>query len=248
VHDTQSCRGKSVEEKINSNEFAGRPDDARKTRNPWIYPEGEKKDVVGDFKFLCKEAKDYLGSIELLYPVCLPETYPKRERFKNAVRLFKQLIELLDKHEDYTDQELETMDQVIYEFSEEWVDITGRDGYTNYFHFIISGHLLYFAKKYKNFHRFSEQGFEAQNARFNYYYHHHTQKGCKDTLVLEPIYKYIQRSHGWRNGCGDKFFDKDNFKEDKPSDNEYDDELSEEQRNALEAALIDAVAATTMES
>ena len=101
------------------------------------------------------------------------------------------------------------LEETITEFSEKWIRVAGIDGQTTYFHYIVSGHVVYFARKYKNYHRFSQQGWEALNARMKTYFLHHTQKageGARHRSYLVSIYKYFQRSFAWRTGLGDQYF------------------------------------------
>jgi hypothetical protein len=45
----------------------------------------------------------------------------------------------------------------------DWLDLLGAEHMTNYIHIIGSGHLTYFASKYRNLYRFSQQGWESLN-------------------------------------------------------------------------------------
>ena len=58
-----------------------------------------------------------------------------------------------------------------------WIELTGREGVTNYIHSIGAGHIGYFVRKYHNMYKFSQQGWEHHNKRLLGIYHRHTQRG-----------------------------------------------------------------------
>jgi hypothetical protein len=57
---------------------------------------------------------------------------------------------------------------------QQWEELYGDTHITNYIHIIGSGHLPYFAKKYGNLYRFSQQGWEALNQMIKHYYFNNT--------------------------------------------------------------------------
>ena len=73
---------------------------------------------------------------------------------------------------------------------------------------IGAGHIRYFLKKWRNLHRFSNQGWEAYNALVANYWHHRTQKGGGrgDKSKILAIAQWLLRVMMWRTGEGDRFF------------------------------------------
>ena len=89
------------------------------------------------------------------------------------------------------------------------MDLIGYDGITNYIHMLGAGHIRFFLKKWKNLHRFSNQGWEAYNALVANYWHHRTQKGGGkggDKSKILAIAQWILRVMMWRTGEGDRYF------------------------------------------
>jgi hypothetical protein len=47
----------------------------------------------------------------------------------------------------------------------------------NYTHLMTSGHIMYYLKYWRNFYRYSNQGWKQFNSQYRYIYCHRTQKG-----------------------------------------------------------------------
>jgi hypothetical protein len=94
---------------------------------------------------------------------------------------------------------------------------------TNYIHILGSGHLPYFAKKYGNLYRFSQQGWEALNQMIKHYYFNNTNHGgslgnggkdadgkFKNKVVSGdhclPLMRLCQRTLMWKLGLDDAYF------------------------------------------
>ena len=114
------------------------------------------------------------------------------------------------------------------DFFSAWLGLIGYDGITNYIHMLGAGHIRYFLKKWRNLHRFSNQGWEAYNALVANYWHHRTQKGGgkgEKSKILE-IAMWLLRVMMWRTGEGDRFFNniRHNNENDDNSDYDSDDD------------------------
>ena len=131
---------------------------------------------------------------------------------------------LLEQHEDFTDPQVDQVHFLTNKFMQLWISLTGDQHMTNYIHIIGSGHLTYFAKRYKNLYRFSQQGWEAMNQLIKHFYFNNTNhggstgNGGKDkdgsysNLTVSgdhcrPLMRLCQRSIMWRLGHGDAFFE-----------------------------------------
>jgi hypothetical protein len=83
--------------------------------------------------------------------------------------------------------------------------------------------LSYFAEKYGNFYRYSQQGWESMNQLLKHYYFNNTNHGgsngnggkdsdgafSKATVIGEhcrPLMKLCQRTIMWKLGLGDSYF------------------------------------------
>jgi hypothetical protein len=91
----------------------------------------------------------------------------------NLVPMWK----LIEQHNDFSDNDLLQLHFMSNAFMCQWVDLYGLTHMTNYIHILGSGHLPYFAKKYGNLYRFSQQGWEAVNQLLKHYYFNNTNHG-----------------------------------------------------------------------
>ena len=96
-------------------------------------------------------------------------------------------------------------------FADDYISLTGRDGMTNYFHFMVAGHFSYFLLKHKNLYKYSQQGWERINGKANQLYFHNTQKGGGrgGSSKLLPILLTFCRELLWRFKFGDELFNKE---------------------------------------
>ena len=229
----------SVEAIVNSKEFrfknnnsSAEETQARNGRR-WKFPTGESGETVGEVKMSGREATKFIDKIHLLYEVCLGRS-PSRDLLINCVNTYKDSMVILSKKDDFTDEELEELQMKIDDFSRKWMQCTAEGGCMNYFHGFICGHVMYFARKYRNYYRYSQEGWEAINSRIKLHYSCHTQKGGNDSGIIKPIYQYIQRSIAWRNGLGDQFFEPQVRNEDS------DDDRNDESYNLLDSTMLNA--------
>ena len=94
-----------------------------------------------------------------------------------------------------------------------------------------AGHIRYFLKKWRNLHRFSNQGWEAYNALVANYWHHRTQKGGGrgEKSKILAIAQWLMRVMMW-TGEGDHYFktlrNSDENQENSDDSDEDDDDFS----------------------
>jgi hypothetical protein len=135
------------------------------------------------------------------------------------------LWKLIEQHDDYTDKQIDELHFHSTQFMSQWIDLMGPQHVTNYIHVIGSGHVTYFAAKYRNLYRFSQQGWEALNQLLKHYYFNNTNhggsagNGGKNSVGLyvngticgdhcRPLMRLCQRSMMWKLGLGDAYFQK----------------------------------------
>jgi hypothetical protein len=86
------------------------------------------------------------------------------------------IFETLSQREHFTDPEIDELKVEIYYFSVKWVKRTGRDGIYNYIHMMITGHIIYYLRKWRNFYRYENEGREHINAQMAWFRHNRTQR------------------------------------------------------------------------
>jgi hypothetical protein len=130
---------------------------------------------------------------------------------------------LIEQKEEYTEDTIKLLHKKCNNFMFVWTDLFGNDHVTNYIHIIGAGHLSYFAKKYGNLYRYSQQGWESMNQLLKHYYFNNTNHGgsngnggkdaegefTKSTIIgdhCRPLMKLCQRTIMWKLGLGDSYF------------------------------------------
>ena len=126
---------------------------------------------------------------------------------------------LLRKNTDLDDVEIRTFQHHIDGWFNDWVDVYGKEGCTNYTHMLSSSHVMRYMQEWKCLHRFSQQGWEALNALIKSYFFRRTNRGglskngTKKSKLL-PIARWLQRRIMWFSGHGDALFLADEDAED----------------------------------
>ena len=140
------------------------------------------------------------------------------------------LLKILQKKEDFTDEEIDDFQCLADDFFRCWLQLTGYDGVTNYIHLIGAGHLRYYLKRWRNLNRYSNQGWESYNSMIGSFWHHRTGKGGgkndKQQSKIKPIANWILRLMLWRTEVAQSYFR--NLEDNSPSseDDDYDSDVS----------------------
>jgi hypothetical protein len=130
---------------------------------------------------------------------------------------------LIEQHDDYNDDQLDNLHLTCSSFMNQWIDITGPEHITNYIHILGASHVTYFARKYRNLYRYSQQGWESLNQLIKHFYFNNTNHGGSagnggknavgqyDNGTISgdhcrPLMRLCQRSIMWKLGLGDAYF------------------------------------------
>lgn len=136
------------------------------------------------------------------------ENYHKLVSFATS---YHSVLEKLWVYKSYNDDEINVMQVQIDEFMVTYKSIFGED-ITNYFHYLDSGHVTFFLKKYKgNIMQFANQGWEGLNAWVKMIIKTKTQRGgaCgKISLRMrkrneEAVLNFCLRRLVWTFGYSD---------------------------------------------
>ena len=77
----------------------------------------------------------------------------------------------------FTDEMILNFQKKPDAFFTAYIDLTGREGMTNYIHMLGAGHLRDFLSLYRNLYKYSQQSWEYNNHRACGIYHKHSQRG-----------------------------------------------------------------------
>jgi len=130
----------------------------------------------------------------------------------SAVGSYREAMKLLTAHRHLNDKEKNQFQDLIDDFFEQWIDLFGEEGITNYIHVLGSGHMMYFLEKYNCLYIYSQQGWEDLNNRCQAFLLHDTSRGGygsgqgKGKSYTFPIARFVLRDLLWKTGDADLFF------------------------------------------
>jgi hypothetical protein len=158
-------------------------------------------------------ARKMIAKIDVIVEAAVPDSDQDfRAKVISAVSAYKEAISLLTMHRNLSAEEKELFQDKIDEFYEQWIDLFGEEGMTNYIHILGSGHMLYFLQKYDCLYLYSQQGWEDLNNRCQAFLMQNSSRGGygsgegKGKSYTFPIVRYILRDLLWKTGDADQFF------------------------------------------
>ena len=184
----------------------------------WRFPLSEDG-TMGTLSMDNNRTRSIINSIELLIEVSFSCNDPKRLLLLRCFPRYRAAMVLLRKNTDLDDVEIRTFQHHIDGWFNDWVDVYGKEGCTNYTHMLSSSHVMRYMQEWKCLHRFSQQGWEALNALIKSYFFRRTNRGglskngTKKSKLL-PIARWLQRRIMWFSGHGDALFLADEDAED----------------------------------
>lgn len=163
-----------------------------------------------------KKTRKFIGSLTLLIDAIFDKEEDERVRdcWRDLVMQYSMAIRILRKRSEYTDNDIETFQNLIDSFFKSYVNETGSEGVTNYIHMLASGHIKYYMEIHRNLYKYSQQGWESLNSKYKQVFFKHTQRGGnygKDTgenerSYLFPVMRAFQRELLWISGDADIYF------------------------------------------
>ena len=192
----------------------------------WRLRLGKCKKLIEKENLTNTEARKYITGIhDIIATVFSPEmdqednkltrdaNEAKKLAWTNLADLYHDLMDMARMEEVFTDVEIDEFHDLCGLFMDAWVQLNGYEHVTNYIHYIGSGHLVYYLRKFGNLYRYSNQGWEALNQKIKRYYMNNTNHGGnvggKRKIKLghvEPLWLFFARNTLWKTGHGDQFF------------------------------------------
>ena len=152
-----------------------------------------------------------MNSIKLLIHASFPEADMNRMRLLRCFPKYRAPMVLLRKSTDLDDDDIQTFLRHIDGWFNDWIQVYGREGCTNYTHMLSSSHVMKYMEEWQCLHRFSQQGWEALNALVKAYFFRRTNRGglskngTKKSKLLW-IARWLQRRIVWYSSEGDALF------------------------------------------
>jgi hypothetical protein len=166
-------------------------------------PMDDKTGELGEVKFNDGYAKDVENVLSELITKFLTKPESKCSKWVLAFDGISEIMTTFRQHADFSEVEINALEARINKWSVDWIKLAGREGMTNYLHMICSGHMIAYLRRWKNLYRFSNQGWEYQNASIRYVYHHRSQHGGSSGKYggrgskVKPIGMWFLRKLWW---------------------------------------------------
>ena len=125
-----------------------------------------------------------------------------KKKFKECIGHYRSLFTLLRKKDDFSDDDINKFQTIADYFYNDWIELYGADGVTNYIHMIGSGHVADFLKCYRNLYIHSQQGWEHFNSFLKVYFFRRTTRGggnCGGSKI-KPLARWLGRRMVWMSG------------------------------------------------
>jgi hypothetical protein len=143
-------------------------------------------------------------NIEGLINLCIPDG-PKRTQWKRAIiEHYNPAMELLRQKAQFSDADVFRFQKLIDLWTQDWINMYGKDGCTNYIHMLSSGHVSEYLFHWRNLYEHSQQGWEALNALIKTYYFRRTNRGGAGKggrkSRLTQLARWLSRRVVWATG------------------------------------------------
>ena len=158
------------------------------------------------------------AAVDLAFGKCVNwEDKESKKNWKKLMRLYVEVMGYLCLSREYVDGELEDLETRCDELSNLFVhECGGMVNVTNYFHDLISGHVVQMSQMYGNLWRYRNEGVEAMNAiisrRRNCFSNNggakRSRRGEKKRKFrpVESLGNWRLRTAAWQTGIGDECF------------------------------------------
>ena len=187
-------------------------------RNQWKFPINKVKDGVGtEFSLKGRADKDILAKADRIIPIALAyHTATFRDEWNTVLKKYQEVLQFLNQRTLFSESDIVKFQKLADEYSEMWARLTGRDGETNYEHFMRSGHLSRYFSLYGNLYKYSQQGCEAIISKIKYIYSTCTSRGGNGSEVRSHILQichFLMRLMLWNSGHGNAYFNKNTMEQ-----------------------------------
>ncbi len=115
---------------------------------------------MGKVSLSSKETRQFIRNFHLLIDEIFNESEDiwQRDCWRDMIAEYSMAIEILQKHSEYTGDDISPFQYLDDSFFEKYVNETGCEGINNYLHMMASGHIKYFMETHQNLYKYSQQG------------------------------------------------------------------------------------------
>ena len=107
-------------------------------QNQWRFPSNAGNDgVATDFSLKGEVSKNILSKSDRLIPIALQyHSKSYRDEWKIVLSEYQRVLDILNGQKEFPKEDILEFQQIADNYSNKWANLTGRDGQTNYKHFI----------------------------------------------------------------------------------------------------------------
>jgi hypothetical protein len=168
----------------------------------WRLATGKDKDnrqCIKDQTLPNTHVRKFMTAFDIIGQFCITSDLVRQAQWIDTVQRWNLVITSARRREDFDEGAIEDFQTLADDWFEKWIKLVGRDGLSNYFHIVGSGHLSFYLREWKNLYKYSQQGWESYNSLIKSVYFRRTQRGGnggkKDepTSRVAPIARWLQR-------------------------------------------------------
>ncbi len=111
------------------------------------------------------------------------EDEQERDAWFEKMANYDAAMEILRKQSEYTDDDIEKFQDHVDVFFQQYINIVGVEGITNYFHMLGSGHVKYYMVEHHNLYKYSQQGWESLNAKYKQVFFNHSEEETQESIT-----------------------------------------------------------------
>ena len=182
-------------------------------QNQWRFPSNKARNGVrDDFSLKGDAGKNFLSKMDRIVPLAFKyhdSNDKNEEEWFEILKLYDEIKLTLNKKETFTDEMIYNFQDLVDKYFNKWVKIAGRDGMTNYVHFLGAGHVSHYLFLYRNLYKYSQQGFESMMNKIKIIYAKATSRGGAGAKIRSHILQishFMLRMMMWNSGHGEAYF------------------------------------------
>jgi len=192
----------------------------KKITAQWRIPLADDGKAITEVNLPNVWVRKIIKQFSILTDIVFANNEDEHVKWNQCVDFYRQSIELLHIQNDFKDDDaglalhVQKFQSIVDEFFIHWVQLVGREGITNYFHMIGSGHLAAYMKEWRCLYKYEQHGWEVLNAVLKTFYFCRTKCGGTGKFGsdgdgnhrLVPIAKWLQHHLMWKSGKGTAMF------------------------------------------
>jgi hypothetical protein len=129
----------------------------------WKVPYDSKKQVIDDITLDNNKTRVLCQNMQLILVISV--VTGRYDKWKYVIEKYVSSMVLLRNKDDFSYEDIKLFQAEADYFFSAYIELVGRNGITNYFHLLGSGHISVYLFLYKNLYEHSQQGWEAFNTK-----------------------------------------------------------------------------------